>query len=51
MNNKALLASTWNYTQYLVRIYNGKESEKGQICIYEYLMNPCPIHLKLLTTL
>lgn len=41
INNKALLASTWNYTQYLVRIYNGKESEKEQICIY--VLNPCPI--------
>ena len=31
-NNKTLLASTWNYTQYLVRISNGKQSEKEQIC-------------------
>ena len=32
INNKTSLASTWNYTQYLGRISNGKESEKEQIC-------------------
>ena len=32
INNKDLLYSTRNYIQYLVRDYNGKESEKEYIC-------------------
>ena len=35
VNNKDLLYSTGNYTQYLVITYNGKESEKE--CIYVYI--------------
>ena len=31
VNNKDLLYSTGNYIQYLVIIYNGKESEKDYI--------------------
>ena len=37
IDNKDLLYSTGNYFQYLVIIYNGKESEKEYICIYVYL--------------
>ena len=38
INNKGLLYSTGNYIQYLVIIYNGKESEKEYImCIYIYI--------------
>ena len=35
INNKVLLYSTGNYSQYLVIIYNGKESEKE--CILKYI--------------
>ena len=31
--NKDLLYSTENYIQYLVIIYNGKESEKEYVCV------------------
>ena len=34
INNKDLLYSTENYVQYFVITYNGKESEKGYICMY-----------------
>ena len=34
INNKDLLCSIGNYTQYLAIIYNGKESEKEYIYIY-----------------
>jgi len=30
-NNKVMLFSTGNYIQYLVIVYNGKESEKGHV--------------------
>ena len=33
INNKVLLYSTGNYTQYPVINHNGKEYEKGYICI------------------
>ena len=43
VNNKDLLYSTGNYTQYLVITYNGKESEKEyiyiRIYIYIYMYN------------
>ena len=32
--NKDLLYSTGNYSQYLVIIYNGKESEKEYVYMY-----------------
>ena len=35
VNNKDLLYSKGNYTEYPVIIYNGKESEK--ICIHTYI--------------
>ena len=35
-NNKDLLYSTWNDSQYLIIAYNGKESEKLYIYIYTY---------------
>ena len=34
LNNKDLLYSTGNYTQYSIITYNGKESEKESICMY-----------------
>ena len=34
LNNKAVLYSTGNYTQYSIITYNGKESEKEHICMY-----------------
>ena len=34
INNKDLLYSTGNYVQYFVIAYNGKESEKEYICMY-----------------
>ena len=37
VNNKDLLYSTGNYTQYLVITYNGKESEKEYTYIYTYI--------------
>ena len=37
INNKDLLYSTGNYTQYLEITYNGKESEKLYIYIYIYM--------------
>ena len=39
VNNKDLLYSTGNYTQYIIIMYNGKESEKEYIyiCITESL--------------
>ena len=37
MNNKNLQNSTGNYTQYLVVIYNGKESEKECVCVCVYM--------------
>ena len=41
INNKDLLYSTGNYVQYLVMIYNGKESENEYIyvymCVYIYV--------------
>ena len=36
ITNKDLLYSTGNYIQYLVKTYNGKESEKGYICVCLY---------------
>ena len=39
MTNKDLLYSTGNYIQYLVIIYNGKESEKEYIYIYSNLLS------------
>ena len=39
INNKVLLYSTGNYSQYLVKTYNGKESEKE--------LNHFAVHLKL----
>ena len=36
INNRDLLYSTVNYIQYLVIMYNGKESEKEYIYIYMY---------------
>ena len=39
LNNKDLLYSIGNYSQYLVINYNGKESEKEQICMYIYIYN------------
>ena len=37
INNKDLLYSTGNYSQYLVIMYNGKESEKEYIYIYTHI--------------
>ena len=37
MTNKDLLYSTGNYIQYLIIIYNGKESEKEYIYIHTYI--------------
>ena len=34
INNKDLLYSTRNYTQYFVTSYMGKESEKEYMCMY-----------------
>ena len=34
IDNKALLHSTGNYSQYLLLIYNGKDSEKEYIYMY-----------------
>ena len=34
MNKKNLQNNTGNYAQYLVVIYNGKESEKEHIYVY-----------------
>ena len=36
-NDKELLYSTGNYTQYLVITYNGKESEKEYIYMYIHI--------------
>ena len=36
-NNKVLLNSTGNYTQYLVIIYMGKESKKEYMCVCVYI--------------
>ena len=55
VNNKDLLYSTENYTQYLVITYNGKESEKeyiNNIYIYTHThtyiyLNHFAVHLKL----
>ena len=44
INNKVLLYSTGNYSQYLVIKYNGKESEKEYIYIY---LNPFAVYQKL----
>ena len=44
LNNKDLLYSTGNYTQYSIITYNGKESEKESICMYVCMYNlgfPC----------
>ena len=37
INNKILLYSTENYTQYPVIDQNGKEFEKECVCIYRYI--------------
>ena len=37
INNKDLLYSTGNSTQYLVITYNGKGSKKENICNYMYI--------------
>ena len=53
-NNKDLLNSTGNYIQYLVKTYNGQDSEKEYIYIYIYIHTGthiteslCCTHLKL----
>ena len=43
INNKDLLYSTGNYTQYLVIIYKGKESGKEYIHIYIKLNQFCTL--------
>ena len=48
INSKFILCNTGNYIQYLIVIYNGKESVKEYVYIYVYL---CYIHLKLTQTL
>ena len=37
VNNKDLLYSTGNYTQYPIIAYSGKESEKEYIDVYLYI--------------
>ena len=37
INNKDLLCSMRNYIRYIVRAYNGKESEKEYIYIHIYI--------------
>ena len=44
INNKVLLYGTGNYIQYLIIIYNGKESEKEYIYVY---LNHFAVHLNL----
>ena len=47
MNDKTLLYSIGQYIQYLVTIYNGKESVKDYfICIYIYILNYFTVHEK-----
>ena len=38
VTNKDLLYGTGKYTQYLIIIYNGKESKKEYICIIDTLL-------------
>ena len=45
INNKDLLYSTGNSTQYLVITYNGRESEKEYMCVW--VMNHLAVYLKL----
>ena len=54
VTKKDLLYSTGNYIQYLVKIYNRKESQKKCVCVYIYVyiyiykLNHFTVHLKTL---